>query len=44
MKKDKVIKVFISEKLHQKIKIKAAETMKSMNLLIIEALKEKYDK
>ena len=40
---DKQMIIRVSRELHKLIKIKAAETEKSMNLLIVEALKEKYN-
>ena len=40
---DKQMIIRVSRELHKLIKIKAAETEKSMNLLSVEALKEKYN-
>lgn len=43
MKKDKRLIITLSEALYRKIKMISAKTDKSMNLLINEAIREKFN-
>jgi predicted HicB family RNase H-like nuclease len=41
MEKDKKLMLFLPPELHKRIKVQSAKTEKSMNLIILEILREK---